>query len=689
MCVLRSLLTAGVLGVLAGARGPACTAAEPLYPPAGLDMTAADATLRPGNDFFQYANGSWLARTVIPPDKPFMTEAQAVRDRVELQLRGLIESAAANAGHEPADLGGKVGAFYASFMNSERREALGVSPLSNELAVIRNSRSRQQLARLMGHSTYGFGGTFFQITIDVDLKDTAHYATYLQQAGLTMPDRDYYLKPELAPKKAQFRAYTKQILTLIGWPGANEQADNIVALESSIANASWTKAEQRDLDRIYNPLTLSELQAFAAGMRWSEFLAGAGLPGTTRVVAAEKTAFPKIARIFAATPLATLKAWLAFTAADTASPYLSLPFAQAYFEFHSGALLGVKERPARWKEGIAAVSGGDCSAAPTSCFGTLNWGVGQLYTARHFPPEAKVRAQALATEIMQAFHRRIERLDWMTAATRAEALRKLDTYVVKIGYPDRPRDYSRVVVRDDDLLGNVRRAAAADWRFYVDRSGGPVDKSDWQMTPQTFDAYNGLLRDIVLPAAILQPPGFDPAADAAVNFAGIGTLIGHELTHGLDDQGRKLDASGALRNWWTDSDDRAFKERAAAFGAQYAQYEPVPGLHINPELTMGENIADLGGLVIALDAYHASLHGPAPEIGGLTGDQRFFRAFAQSWRGKASEDYIRNLTTSDPHSYRSFRVNGTVRNVNAWYLAFDVQAGDKLFIEPARRARIW
>jgi putative endopeptidase len=260
---------------------------------------------------------------------------------------------------------------------------------------------------------------------------------------------------------------------------------------------------------------------------------------------------------------------------------------------------------------------------------------------------------------------------------------------VKIGYPDRPRDYSNVVVRDDDLVGNVRRAAAADWAFYVDRSGGPVDKTDWQMTPQTFDAYNGALRDIVLPAAILQPPDFDPAADAAVNFGSVGTLIGHELTHGLDDQGRKLDASGALRDWWADADARAFKARATVLGKQYASYEPVPGLHINPDLTMGENIADLGGVIIALDAYHASLNGPAPAIDGISGDQRFFRAYAQSWRGKGREDYIRNLTTSDPHSYRSFRVNGIVRNVDAWYSAFDVQSGDKLYLDPAQRARIW
>ena len=670
--------------------GCACVfaATAPMYPPAGLDMSAVDTNTRPGNDFFQYADGAWLARTAIPADKPFMTEAQAVRDRVELQLRDLIEGAAAHSGHEPKDLAGKVGAFYASFMNDSRRGTLAATPLAPDLAAIRDARTPARLARLMGQSTASFGGTFFQIYIDLDLKDTARYATYVQQAGLTLPDRDYYLKPDLAAKRAQLSVYAAQILKLIGWQDATAQANAIVALETRIAQVSWTKAEQRDLDKTYNAFTVTQLQSFAPGMPWGEFLAGAHRGGATKIVIAEKSAFPKIAAIFAATPLPTLQAWLAFTTTDGAARYLSAPFAQAYFDFHRKAILGISQRPEHWKEGINAVSGGDCSD-PSSCFGTLNWAVGQLYTARYFPPATKVRAQALADAILRAFHRRIEHLEWMTLATRSEALRKLDTYTVKIGYPDRPRDYSSVVVRDDDLLGNVRRAAAADWAFYVDRSGGPVDKTDWQMTPQTFDAYNGALRDIVLPAAILQPPGFDPAADAAVNFGSVGTLIGHELTHGLDDQGRKLDASGALRDWWADADARAFKARATVLGKQYASYEPVPGLHINPDLTMGENIADLGGVVIALDAYHASLKGPAPVIDGVSGDQRFFRAYAQSWRGKGREDYIRNLTTSDPHSYRSFRVNGVVRNVDAWYSAFDVHKGDKLYLDPSQRARIW
>jgi putative endopeptidase len=688
---LTFTLTFSVVAAAAGAapRWPS-GAGQPLYPPAGLEMNATDTSVRPGDDFFQYANGAWIARTTIPADKAFMTEAQGMRDRTEAQLHDLMESAAAAAGHEPAATEGKVGAFYKSFMDAARIEALGLKPIAAELADIRAARTRAQLAALMGRSTRGFEGSFFQVGIDVDLKDTAHYAIYLQQGGLTLPDRDYYLNPTFAREKREFGAYVERLLTLAHWPSPKTQAAAIVALETRIATVSWTKAEQRDLPKLYNPASPADLAALAPGMPWAEFLQSAGLAAKTRVIVGEKSAFPKIADIYATTPLDTLKAWLAFTVEDAAAPYLAEVFAGARFKFRGGVLLGLKDSPVRWKRGVKAVAGGDCGAEPGDCFGTLNWAVGELYTARYFPPETKESVESLVAEILLAYRHRIEKLDWMGEATRAEALKKLDTYVVKVGYPDHPRDYSAVVVRDDDLIGNVRRAAAADWAFYRGRSDGPVDKTNWDMTPQTVDAYNGSLRDIVFPAAILQAPDFDPSADAAVNFGGTGATIGHELTHGFDDQGRTLDASGALRDWWTDADAREFKARAAVLGAQYATYEPVPGLHINPDLTMGENLADLGGLAIALDAYHASLRGaPPPVIDGLTGDQRLLRAYAQSWRGKAREDYIRQLTVSNPHSYRKYRVNGVVRNIDAWYEAFGVQPTDKLYIEPAQRARVW
>jgi putative endopeptidase len=669
---------------------PARTAGEPLYPPAGIDMSATDPSIRPGDSFFDYSNGAWLARTEIPADLPMMTAGQMMRDQTEVRVRTLLEAAAAQGARAPATLETKVGAFYRAFLDEARIEAAGAQPLAPELAAIRASRTHAELAALMGHSAFGLEGAFFHAGIDVDLKATDHYAVYLTQGGLSLPDRDYYLKPELAAPREALRAYAERLLTLCGWPDPKKRAAGIVALETRIANASWTKVEQRDTARIYNPATPAELAKLAPGFPWSRYLDGAGLGAKGRVIALEKSAFPRIARIYAETPLPTLRAWLAFTVADAASPYLSHDFVAARFALRDQALQGIQQPPPRWKLGVRAVAGGDCGAAPETCFGTLNWAVGELYTARYFPAGTKASIQALVTEVMRAYRARIERLDWMGEATRAEALRKLDTYVVKVGYPDTPRDYSHVVIADDDLLGNVRRAASADWNFYVARSDGAVDKGDWGMTPQTVDAYNGSLRDIVFPAAILQAPNFDANADPAVNFGGIGSIIGHELTHGFDDQGRTLDATGALRDWWTEADARAFKDRAAVLGAQFATYEPVTGLHINPDLTMGENLADLGGVAIALDAYHASLHGAAaPVLDGLTGDQRFFRAYSQVWRGKAREDAIRQLTVSNPHSWRRFRVDGIVRNIDGWYAAFDVQPTDRLYVEPAKRARVW
>jgi putative endopeptidase len=664
---------------------------EPLYPPAGLDMSATAPATRPGDDFYQYASGAWLARVTIPADRPFAMEWQVMRDRTQTQLRGLLETAAASASHEPTTVEGKVGAFYKSFMDVPRLEALGARPISPELAAIRAIGTPAEVARLMGNSHAGFEGAVFDFSIDADPKDPEHYVATLYQNGLSLPDRDYYLKANFARERQEFRSYVERLLTLTRWPAAKERAASIVALETRIAQASWTHVEQRDRPALYNPISSAELAAYAPGFPWAAFLGGAGLASKTRVIVGEKTAFPRIARIFADTPLETLKAWLAFTVMDTAAPYLSSSFASAHFHFHDHVLLGIQEQPVRWKLGVRAVSGGDCNeGGPRDCFGTLNWAVGEMYTAHYFPPETKRSVEAMIANITQTYRRRLEHLDWMSDTTRAEALRKLDTYVVKVGYPDRARDYSGVVIKDDDLIGNVRRAAAADWAFYVGRSDGPVDKSEWDMTPQTVDAYNGNLRDIVFPAAILQPPGFDANADPAVNYGAAGWGAAHELTHGFDDSGRTVDAKGALRDWWTEADAREFKARTAMLGAQFARYEPLPGLHIDPELTMGEIIADLGGLAIALEAYHDSLRGaPAPVIDGLTGDQRFFRSWAQYYRGKATEDFIRQYTMSNEHPYWPYRVNGAVRNIDAWYEAFDVKPTDRLYLAPEKRVRIW
>ncbi|HEY2663130.1 MAG TPA: M13 family metallopeptidase, partial [Candidatus Binataceae bacterium] len=475
-----------------------------------------------------------------------------------------------------------------------------------------------------------------------------------------------------------------------GWPEARARAAAVIDFETKIAEASWSKAEQRNLDKIYNPIKTRELADLTPGFAWPRFLRAAGVGSIDRIIVAEKSAFVRIGAIYQATPLEVLQAWQAFAVADNAAFYLSKPFGSARSEFRDKVLSGQAAEPVRWKRAVHAVSGGDCGGDRIDCFGNLGFGVGQLYTARFFSPEAKAKIEALVANIKGAMRARLERLDWMSPATKLEALKKLDTYQIKVGYPDHPRDYSAVLIRSDDLLGDVRRAGEADWHFYVSRLNGPVDRSDWSMTPQTNDAYNGSLRDIVFPAGILQPPQFDPAADPAINYGAIGAVIGHELTHGFDDEGRKLDSSGQLRDWWTAADAAAFEARAKRLGSQYSGYEPVPGAHINGDLTMGENIADLGGLNVALEAYHRSLLGaPAPVIDGFSGDQRVFLGWAQAWRGKVREDYLRKQVASDEHSPRAFRVIGPTRNIDEWYAAFGVKPGETYYLPADQRVHIW
>ncbi len=684
--------------ILAFTAGPllagSVLAAEPAplkYGAWGFDLAGRDLATKPGDDFFRHANGAWLDRTPIPGDKPGISLRILESDLAEARLHMIMEDNAKVAGHQPTTLEGKVGAFYKAFMDEGRVEALGAKQIAPQLDAIRAADTRDKLGALMGRHNRDFYASAFDFGIDVDSKDIAHYALYLGQAGLGLPDRDYYLGASFAPKKAAYQAYVEKLLTLAGWPDAKAKAAAIVALETKIAAASWTKAQERDADATYNPYTVAELEKAAPGFPWAAFLAEAELGAPAKVVVIDKTAFPKIAVIFAATPVDVLQAWMAAGVADNAAPYLSKPFADAWFELRQKALSGQAEPLVRWKRGVRAVSGGDYLAGERiDRFGNLGWAVGQLYTARYFPPASKAKVQALIADLKTAFAGRIRKLDWMSPATKVEALKKLAAYNVKVGYPDKPRDYSKVVIRDDDLVGDVLAAAEADWSFYANRSKGPVDRGDWGMTPQTNDAYNGGLIDIVFPAVILQPPIFDPDADPAINYGAVGGVIGHELTHGFDDQGRKYDSRGTLRDWWQPSDAKTFQARAKAFGAQYSAYEPVPGAHVNGELTMGENIADLGGLNLALAAYRASLKGkPAPVLNGLTGDQRVFLGWAQAWRGKVRDDAVRKQVVSDPHSPRQFRVNGPVRNIDAWYAAFGVKAGDALYIPPEKRVRIW
>ena len=656
----------------------------------GIDLSAMDLGVKPGDDFNRYASGAWLARTEIPADKSVASLRVQMTDLTVARLRELMEKAAAAAPGRSMTLEDKVGSFYKAFMDEARLDALGATPLASELTAIRAARDRQDIAELMGRNTDGFYATIFNLAMDVDRKDVTRYAIYIGQAGLGLPDREYYLKSSFAAQKAAYQDYVAKLLALAGWPEPDANAAAVVAFETRIAEVSWTKSDQRDVDKTYNAQSAAELQALTPGFPWRRFMQGAGLGGIERVIVAEKSAFPRIGAIYEATPLDVLKAWQAFTVADNAAFYLSQPFSAARFQFRDKILSGQPVEAVRWKRAVRAVGGDDCSGDRVDCFGNMGFGVGELYTARYFPPAAKAKIEALVINVKAAMRARLERLDWMSPNTKAEALKKLDTYQIKVGYPEHPRDYSALVIQADDLVGDVRRAAALDWRFYVSRLKGPVDRTDWQMTPQTNDAYNGSLRDIVFPAGILQPPIFDPAADPAVNYGAIGGVIGHELTHGFDDEGRKLDASGQLRDWWTPADAAAFEARAKKLAEQYSSYAPIAGVHINGELTLGENIADLGGLNVALEAYHRSLNGHAAAvIDGFTGDQRVLLGWAQAWRGKVRDDYVRKQVASDEHSPRAFRVLGPARNIDEWYAAFGVKPGDAYYLAPDRRVRIW
>ena len=657
----------------------------------GFDLAGMDSKTKPGDDFFRYANGTWIDKTQIPADKPAYSLRLAMTDLTEQRLHNMMEALQARSATANVTLDDKVGGFYHSFMDETRVEQLGAKAIETELNDLKNAKTRDDFAALMGRTTTDFEFSLFNPAIDVDLKDPNKYAFYLSQAGIGLPDRDYYLKPDFGAQKTAYQNYVTTVLKLLNWPEPDKNAKAIVDFETKIAEVSWTKAQQRDLNAIYNPMSIPELKKFAPGFPWEKFLAEVKMSKLDRVIIAEKSAFPKIVDAYTKAPIDTIRAWQAFHIADNAAPYLSKAFTDAYFELHNKTLSGQKEQQARWKRAITTVGGGDFGVGDRfGTFGTMGFGVGQLFTAKYFPAEAKAKIEDLVSNLKAAYRGRIEKLDWMGADTKKEALKKLDTYTIKVGYPDHARDYSKLVIKSDDLIGNVKRCAQLDWDFYTGRFSGPVDRADWGMTPQTNDAYNGSLRDIVFPAGILQPPIFDAEADPAINYGAAGGVIGHELTHGFDDQGRKIDASGALRDWWTKQDADTFKKRADMLGAQYSKYEPIPGAHVNGELTMGENIADLGGLTLALDAYRASLKGQsAPVIDGYTGDQRVLLGWAQAWRGKVTDDYVKKQVVSDPHSPRQFRVIGPSRNTDAWYEAFKVEPSDKMFVSPDQRVRIW
>jgi len=645
----------------------------------GVDLAAMDDSVDPGDDFNEYVNGAWLDAYEIPADLSRYGIFIQLRLDAEEDVRAIIEDVAASGGAE-GSLERKVGDFYSSWMDVDALDALGAAPLEPHLARIAGIDSKDGVIEEFAtvHSTAPFG-----VGIIPDPADTTRYIAFVGQAGLGMPNRDYYLDEaeRFQEYRAAYRDYIVTVLGLAGVSGAEAKADAIIDLETQLAEVHWTPQRSRRIDEIYNPMSPEQLAEMAPQFQWNVVFDGLGLGGVETFVVAQPSAIEEAGRIFEETSLDLWKDYLAYHFIRTHAQYLSEDFDQAHFEFFSQTLGGAEEQRERWKRGVQQVNG------------NMGEAVGQLYVDRHFPPDYKAQMDALVANLVAAFEERLEQNEWMDDETRERALTKLSTFEPRIGYTEKWTDYSDLSIDPDDLLGNALRLSEFQWQEQVDRLGGPVDRQIWPYPPQTVNAsYNPLLNQITFPAGILQPPFFDPNADAAVNYGAIGAVIGHEIGHGFDDQGRKFDETGRITDWWTETADAQFSERSERLGAQYDQYSPIEGETVSGELTMGENIGDLGGLQMAHAAYQRYLEAnPSAntEIDGFTPDQRFFMSWAQVWRAKAREDYLRSQLRTDPHSPPQYRINGVVRNMDAWYAAFDVSEDDALYLPPEERVRIW
>lgn len=663
------------------AAAPAAPAAPP--PPKaeigafGLDLTAGKPAVKAGDDFFAHANGTWFDTYSIPDDRSSFGIFTRLDEQSQQRVREIIEQAAASR-PAPGTPEQKIGDYYASFMDEAAIETNGLTPIRAELERIAAASSKKDIASLFGAPGYQ---STFDMALGPDLKNPDIYTVSIGQGGLGLPDRDYYLKddPQLKDIRAKYAEYIATMLELAQIPDARSKAQRIVAFETAIARVSWPIEKRRDVEAQYNPRTMTQVREYAKGFDWQAFMDAAELGGRKDVIVGELTAVRDIAKLVGATPLPTLKDYLTFHHLNAYATYLPKKFDNARFGFYGVTMRGQPKQRDRWKRGVQAVND------------AVGEQVAQVYVAKYFPPQSKAKMQVLVRNLLDSLSERIDALSWMTPETKTRAHDKLATFVTKIGYPDKWKDYSALEVKRDDLLGNVRRAALWDWHRQLARLGQPVDRSEWQMLPQDINAYyNPQNNEIVFPAAILEPPFFDPNADDAVNYGAIGAVIGHEIGHGFDDQGRKFAPDGSFNDWWTQVDNDAFTQRADKLVNQYAQYEVLPGLKVNGASTLGENIGDLGGLNMAYHAYQLALKGaPAPVIDGLTGEQRFFLSWAQVWRAKYRDGVMRELIMSDVHSPAYFRVNGPVRNMDAWYKAFNVQPGDKLYLPPEQRVSIW
>jgi putative endopeptidase len=682
---MRGLASMMVL-LLAGAAPATLQAAPPSSAPAaharygmwGVDLNALDRSVKPGDDFWRFVNGGWDKKTEIAADRTSAGAGVLLADEAERQVRAIVEDLARDP-NASGNVGRQVGDFYASWMDEAGIEARGLAPLKPYLDRIASISDRSGLVRAFAEP-----GTTAPVGLGIlpDPADPTRYIAAAGQGGLGLPNRDYYL---LAGAKydairTAYRAYAVKMLQLAGITDAEARADRVIALETALAKIQWDPARQRDIKQIYNPMNRAQLAQLAPEFEWPAYMQASGLGNIDTVVAAEKSAIAETGKMLDSVPLSTWKDYLAFHFIRSHANALPKALDDANFDFYGRTLRGQPQQRDRWKRGVQLING------------TLGEAVGRIYVQRHYPAESDRQMSELIANLRAGLEARIAASPWMDDATKAQARAKLTAFDPRIGHPAKYIDYSAMRVDRNDLLGNMVRSEQFQWNLQLSRLGKPVDRSLWDMTPQTVNAYyNPLMNQITFPAAILQPPYFDPKADPAVNYGAIGAIIGHEIGHGFDDQGRQFDPTGRIRDWWTPQSASQFELRAAAFGKQYDSYEPIVGTHINGKLTMGENIGDLGGIEMAYAAYrrYVAQHGEPPVIDGLTGDQRFFIAYGQAWQSKIREGALRERLLSDPHSPPLFRVNGVVRNVDAWYKAFKVMPGDKLYLPAEQRVHIW
>ena len=649
-------------------------------PAGGLDLSGFDPDVRVQDDLFRATNGRWLEVTDIPADKPRYGSFMQLSDLADTRLRAIVDDLTARA-QEDGSVEAKIAAFYAAFLDTDAIDAAGIEPMAPLIDEIDAIATARQLAQWQGRMQ-GRLDTPVRLWVRPDFDQPGVHRALTWQGGLGLPDRDYYVKtddPRLAAARAAYAAYLTTLAALSGETQAPYAAERVLAIERRIAESHWEAVANRDPRRLHNPMTPQALAALAPGFDWGAFLEAAGLGEIDHLSVSQPSATSAIAQLFSEVPLADWKLYFKLHSLDQAAPLLPGAFREARLAFRGTALTGATAERPRWQQAMAELDQ------------ALGDALGQLYVARHFSAEHKASMQVLVDNLLAAYQESIDKLHWMTAATRSRARDKLGKYTAKIGYPDRWRDYGGLDVREGDALGNAARSARFEWERLAAKAGQPVDRDEWSLTPQTVNAYYDPSRnEIVFPAAILQPPFFDLAADNAINYGAIGAVIGHEISHGFDDMGSHFDGDGALRNWWTAADRLSFDAVGARLVAQYEAYEPIPGRHLNGRLTLGENIADVSGLQVAYAAYCLASEGQAAStIDGYTGAQRFFLGWSQAWRDKVREERSLQLLISDPHAPAEFRANGAAVNHDGFHTAFATEPGDAMFKPADERVRIW